>query len=62
MAFATHGARMKMNAKRWMLLSITLMSLLAAGCSSHTVVAGNLFSMLVAIGLFYSTINLRKAG
>ena len=52
-----HGKDMKQMA----LLFIALAALLSTGCSSQSIVAGNIASMLVAFGLFFTTVNLRRS-
>jgi len=34
--------------------------LMLSGCSNQAIVAGNVMSMLVTFGLFYTTINLKR--
>ena len=47
---------------RAVLLAIALFAcaVVLAGCSSQTVMIGNIASCFVVFGLFYSTINLRR--
>ena len=39
-----------------------LSALLLTGCSTQTVVIGNITSCFVVFGLFYSTVNLKRGG
>lgn len=45
-----------------LLLGALALGALLGGCSSQAIVAGNIISMVVTFGLFYTTINLRPRG
>src|SRR5690606_27215931 len=50
---------MDVNMRRvWPLMIVT--AFLVAGCSNQAIVLGNIASMVVAVGLFYSTIKLGR--